>query len=1099
MFPSFKNDGVTILPEPVYNLSERARILTTEKRSLEKLSSQQALKCVEHLTTSVQITENIKVIDACKTSRHFAILPSQKLNKSENQGVEGEQEMTSRVPAPPQVNSKHRPAQSPAARFFKHTGRKCSKRANIFPKKTIESKQYTLSGNNSRRFPGSLNGATLSPRALQQYSGFLNVHLDENKLTRKKQSKMNLLQAAEPILSRPNHSVNPLVANDAIDEDTLHKIATVAQHRFGIFDPVVPVNNNVDSQTIKLPGKVTEKLERQHTTKCGKNRQKRKKGARKNKTANASSIKMISSQSKATLETIKTIVQGGILHDKANTQCLEGNRDVRTTFRIERNVATSSGHDEKKTPVSSRQSGRKPENSSTSLSTAGSTESYSPIKKILRALHPFNNISRFPDNYIEAICHQGQTRAHTKGDIICPKAKGSGVLYIIKEGAVHVHIGKEKHLLDDGCVFGLNSILYKNDDEEQVFVVSSAKLLSWTLSRLDYQIIMSDLSARSSHIKSTFPMSGIHILAGFPDSVREALDAASELLALEPGGLLVNENAPFEGAYFVKEGKLVLTHQDRSSSQTDKIIGQYNPGDHVGLAEIFSTAELCSSVGKVLAPDGAVVQYISKEYLLNIPGLDVYSLKEFSSFYSKIECLSRVQFLQGLSILELSELAANAKLEFFKSNKRIIREGDIGKSMFIIKHGEVKFLKSRRGWNDNIGHLFTNEFFGEGSVLTSKTRRASALALTKTICLELPACDVKRFFGDSLQQILGKTFLLRQQADMCFDPSSIEYRNLSGIRVLGSGSFGKVMLVRDRVTGKTYAMKEIQKRNVVHEHDGIRVKQELAILSCFQYHPFICNLIRTYKTPKCVYFMMEAVLGGELFAHLRICGKLPSKECRFYTAQIVSALEYLHSHEVIFRDLKPENVLISKSGYLKLVDFGLSKIVANGQLTYTMCGTPTHLAPEVYSGKGHDAGVDWWSLGVLVHELLTGYVPFMGSSAETIYSEIMRYSQIHPNVTMPSHLSNAEIALILGLMNPSARKRLGSSSVKDIMNHSFFGEMYSWVDLLKGVIQPKYIPFVADVYDTTNFHSEDEKTSGLLSPDFHSKKITEDPSWCMDF
>jgi serine/threonine protein kinase len=161
---------------------------------------------------------------------------------------------------------------------------------------------------------------------------------------------------------------------------------------------------------------------------------------------------------------------------------------------------------------------------------------------------------------------------------------------------------------------------------------------------------------------------------------------------------------------------------------------------------------------------------------------------------------------------------------------------------------------------------------------------------------------------------------------------------------------------------------------------------------------------------------MEPVMGGELFTHLRKCGKFKPPKALFYLAQVALIFEHLHSKSIIFRDLKPENLLINHDGFLKMVDFGLAKKCAG--LTYTLCGTPAYAPPEVYAVKGHDKGVDWWTFGVLMHELLAGYTPFVGSEANEIYSEIRRYQKHYPRVAFPSHFPKPAQAMLKDLLHP---------------------------------------------------------------------------------
>ncbi|EER06501.1 protein kinase, putative [Perkinsus marinus ATCC 50983] len=193
-------------------------------------------------------------------------------------------------------------------------------------------------------------------------------------------------------------------------------------------------------------------------------------------------------------------------------------------------------------------------------------------------------------------------------------------------------------------------------------------------------------------------------------------------------------------------------------------------------------------------------------------------------------------------------------------------------------------------------------------------------------------------------------------------------------KTLGTGSFGRVRFVTHRDTGKHYALKILKKIAIVRLKQVDHINSEKAILKTI-HHPMIVNLYGCFHDSRHIYLALEYVVGGEFFTHLRKVGRFENETARFYAAQIVSIFEYLHSKNIIYRDLKPENILLASDGYLKLTDFGFAKIVE--QRTYTLCGTPEYIAPEVLLNKGHGKAVDWWTLGILTYEMMVGYPPFV--------------------------------------------------------------------------------------------------------------------------
>ncbi|KAH9255075.1 hypothetical protein BASA81_006834 [Batrachochytrium salamandrivorans] len=256
------------------------------------------------------------------------------------------------------------------------------------------------------------------------------------------------------------------------------------------------------------------------------------------------------------------------------------------------------------------------------------------------------------------------------------------------------------------------------------------------------------------------------------------------------------------------------------------------------------------------------------------------------------------------------------------------------------------------------------------------------------------------------------------------------------IRVLGRGAFAKVVLVEDRRTKLRYAMKILQKSQIVERNHEGRAMSERQILTSSS-HPFICGLRCSFQTKTTLNLVLEYCPGGELFYLLTQRGRFDEPSVRFYAAEISSALSHLHANSVVFRDLKPENLLIDAQGHMKLADFGLSKqgiaMVHSG--AFSMCGTPEYLAPEVILQKGHGTAIDWWALGALMYEMLVGQPPWYHENRTLLYQGIVH----HPLVFPPEPVLSSEAKhLIASLLEKDPVKRLGSLGV---LAHPFFGSI----------------------------------------------------------
>ena len=216
----------------------------------------------------------------------------------------------------------------------------------------------------------------------------------------------------------------------------------------------------------------------------------------------------------------------------------------------------------------------------------------------------------------------------------------------------------------------------------------------------------------------------------------------------------------------------------------------------------------------------------------------------------------------------------------------------------------------------------------------------------------------------------------------------------------------------------------------MRHHQEEHVKNERDVLASVS-HPFIANMVCTFKDADSLYIMQEAVLGGELFQLLKSRGKFDLQMSRFYGAQVTLVLEYLHSKDIVYRDLKPENCILDTDGYLKLIDMGLSKRVApeNHYRTYTFCGTPSFIAPEMFKMTGHGKGVDWWALGIFMYEIFAGCMPFQAENVPALCEILKKYEEHYPNIRFdPIFTANANeqaVDLVRRLLHPDQDRRLG--------------------------------------------------------------------------
>lgn len=309
-------------------------------------------------------------------------------------------------------------------------------------------------------------------------------------------------------------------------------------------------------------------------------------------------------------------------------------------------------------------------------------------------------------------------------------------------------------------------------------------------------------------------------------------------------------------------------------------------------------------------------------------------------------------------------------------------------------------------------------------------------------------------------------------------PNDFELR-----RVLGKGGYGKVFQVR-KCTGKDagtfFAMKVLHKAAIIrNQKDTAHTKAERNILEAVK-HPFIVGLSYAFQTDGKLYLILEYLSGGELFMHLEREGIFLEDTACFYLAEIILALQHLHRLGIIYRDLKPENILLDAQGHVKLTDFGLCKEhIQEGIVTHTFCGTIEYMAPEILTRSGHGKAVDWWSLGALMYDMLTGAPPFTADNRKRTIEKILK-----GRVVLPPYLTPDARDLIRKLLKRQVSQRLGSGPEdgEAIKKHMFFKHI-CWNDVVNRKLEPPFKPILSSEDDVSQFDTKFTRQTPVDSPE----------------
>jgi serine/threonine protein kinase len=293
----------------------------------------------------------------------------------------------------------------------------------------------------------------------------------------------------------------------------------------------------------------------------------------------------------------------------------------------------------------------------------------------------------------------------------------------------------------------------------------------------------------------------------------------------------------------------------------------------------------------------------------------------------------------------------------------------------------------------------------------------------------------------------------------------IQRSDLHDITILGCGAFGKVLLVKNKNDGETYALKCQGKKSIVENGLQEHVINEAKVMAELD-HPFIIKLYATMVDTQYIYFVMELLLGGEIFTHLRKLGSFEESWTRFYSGSVLAAFAIMHQKGMAYRDLKPENLVLDDKGYCKMVDLGLAKHIVDGK-AWTLCGTPDYLAPEIILNEGHNIAVDYWALGVLIYEMVCGVPPFYAEEAMEIYERIL-----NGTVPIPSSFSKSMGDIVRKLLKQQQTKRLGvtKGGTLAVMKHKWYSG-FDWDGLIQRKLSVPILPQIKNREDHSNFES----------------------------
>ena len=627
----------------------------------------------------------------------------------------------------------------------------------------------------------------------------------------------------------------------------------------------------------------------------------------------------------------------------------------------------------------------------------------------------------------------------TPGARIVTQGETGNVCFIIKEGMVTCERdGREVTRLGKGEFFGEQTVLYGGVRTATVIAQGVVKCLS--IGRQDLQ------KALGSSLLQVIYRNSLRISFDRCVSLRklgteqwEQLIAAMRISSHVQGQVIIPAGTQQDAAlWIVLRGELALRGSAEVLASTFTVVG----GGEFSSSERYSEDVIVSS-------EGADVARMSREELEECLG---GSLAVATMHSQALDVLARIQLLRGLSREKQRSLLQAMQLRTFADQEVVVRQDDPGDSFFIIESGRVEVIKN----GITIRTIAKLDYFGERSMLSNETRSATIVALGGVQCWVMNRTHFNQLIDQSIRKQLHKRIMLQDD--------SILLQDLVYVKTLGRGMFGVVVLTVHPDTGNRYALKSVSRAKVVKYHLKQNMLLERNILMQLD-HTFIVKLIKTFKDQTHMHFLTEYVRGMDFFDVLRkMDALLTSEEARFYVVSLMIILDHLHERDIIYRDLKPENVMIDEDGYPKLIDFGTAKLTTR---TYTIIGTPHYMAPEVVMGKGYNAGADYWSVGIMLFEMTCGRVPFGDEEEDPfrIYECILQGQPVYPEWVRPATVVQVQSVVDM-LLNRNPSMRLGGS-MAHFRKLSWFAGL-SWVthrqdSLLDKQVKSPFIPQLEDL------------------------------------
>jgi len=714
------------------------------------------------------------------------------------------------------------------------------------------------------------------------------------------------------------------------------------------------------------------------------------------------------------------------------------------------------------------------------------------ICKILKEVPLLANLSK---KEIDTLASQFNFQSYKNGENIMTKGDVGDEFFLIIKGTAEVYIDEGSCVasLEKMDYFGEQALLTDESITRNATIKATSDLEALKLNRKQFQELTST-EVMFAHRAAVITEKRVQKPTKKQDELTE--DEMSFITRCIKTNILfsgqqektISDIVPYFFKRTYKKDDVIIKQGDTSATefyvinQGECSVNTEKNGYIVTLSKDACFGELALMYN---APRNATIKVTSDEMHVFVMERSTFQYilhqNNKSTDDSDLEFLRGIKLLQPLLCQELILLQEALQVVKYEGSIEIFKQGDKPDKFYIVKEGVCKGNVAGSDKSESFV-LPTSHFFGEIALLNDEPRKA-------TIMTGEEGCTLLELSREDFGGLLGplKTILDRNAQEYVKPVSErklltdsattiCDLEDLKTIGLLGRGAFGKVTLVIDPTTEKSYALKAIKKTQIEELGQSSHIVNEKKVMMTMS-NRFLVNLRRTYKDAWRVYFLVDVCLGGELFTILRKKRSFDEDHTRFYAGCVVEAFSYMHGMDIIYRDLKPENLVMDENGYVKVTDFGFAKVVP--KKTYTLCGTPDYLAPEIVTGQGHGKGVDWWCLGVLIYELLSSFPPFFDDEPMGTYRKI-----IQGKFKFPKYFSVDARDIIARLLRTKPTKRLAvlKGGADNIRKHIWYSQVkFQWDDLREGQLKPPFKPKVKSIDDISNFDQRDRNASADFS------------------